>query len=141
MPEVEVVGVEEPRPIRVVEPHPALEGAVEAEVARVGVVGDDHPVVARVARGAHRELLAERADRRGVERPGRPLLAQAIERRPVLRRHAPELSLPVGRERQRQRHRPGEGARENERRPSTSRTASATTSAAATSVTAPTAST
>ncbi len=115
MPRFEVVGVPEPRAVRVVEPHAALEGAVEAEVARVAVVGDDHPVVARVARGTHRELLAERPDRRGIEGPGRALLAHAVERRPVLRRDAPELPLPRWRERDDECHRPGQGSREDER--------------------------
>ena len=47
-PEVEVVRVAKARPEGLADVHPALERAVETEVARVVVVGDDQPVVARV---------------------------------------------------------------------------------------------
>ena len=44
--------------VRVGQPHPALERAVEAEVARVVVVDHDEPVVPRVARLADGEAVA-----------------------------------------------------------------------------------
>ena len=46
--QLEIVGVDEARPVRVVEEHPALEGAVEAEVATGVVVDDGDAVVLRV---------------------------------------------------------------------------------------------
>ena len=46
--QLEIVGVAEARPVRIVEEHPALERAVEAEVAAGVVVDDGDAVVLRV---------------------------------------------------------------------------------------------
>ena len=116
-PEIEIVGVEESCPVRVVEPHSALERAVEAEVARVRVVRDDHPVIPRVPGGADGELLSERTDRGRVERAWCPLHSLAVERRPVLARDARDLALLLGRERECERDGRGEPAGERRARP------------------------
>ena len=141
-PEVEVVRVEEPRSVRVGQPHPALERVVEPEVARVVVVGDDQPVVLRVPRLADVEAVAPSSPiDGGIERPGRAVLALAVERRPVLRRDALQL-LRVRRARARRaRTTAPASAPVRTTAAGTRRTASATISAAATRVTAPTAST
>ena len=98
--EMEVVAVGEPRPHRVVEVHPALERAVEAEIARVLVVDDEEAVVARVACVADGEAGTGERHLGGVELAGRPDVALPVERRPVLRRRALEHAPGgVGRER------------------------------------------
>ena len=100
-PELEVVRVREPRPERLADVHPALERAVEAEVARPFAVDDDEPVVLRVARLANGEARPDRLrDLRRVELPRRAGVPLAVERRPVLRGEALEaLAGRVGRER------------------------------------------
>ena len=80
--QLQVVGVLEARPVRVVLVHAALEGAVEAEVAGVVVLDDRDPVVLRVLRVQDRVAglrVLERAD---------PLLVALL---PVDRRPVPQL--------------------------------------------------
>ena len=78
-PELQVVAVREARGERPLQVHPALERAVEAEVARRAVLDDEQAVVARVACLADREAFPAEADLGRVELAGRPHLALAIE--------------------------------------------------------------
>src|SRR4029450_4272248 len=79
--ELHVVGVGKPGAERVVEVHPALEGAVEAEVAGPLVAAGEEAVVARVARLADGEAACGgEPDLGGVELPRRANLALAVER-------------------------------------------------------------
>jgi hypothetical protein len=84
-PEVEEVGVAVARPVRVVPVHRALQRVVEAEVARVLVLHDGEPVVARVLGEDDLEIL-RLDDGARVARVEVAVAARPEERRPVLGR-------------------------------------------------------
>ena len=99
-PEVEEIRVAVARPEGVVPVHRALERVVEAEVARVLVVDDGEPVVARVLGEDDLQIL-RLDDRARVARVQVAVAARAEERRPVLRRGGGQRLDPLRAERDR----------------------------------------
>ena len=99
-PEVEEVGVAEPRAVRVVEVHRALDRVVEAEVARVVVLHDGEPVVLRVLR-VHDLEARVLDDGQRVPRVEVAVAALAKERRPVAARRIRQGPGAVAPERER----------------------------------------
>ncbi len=97
--EVEEVGVEEARAVRVVDVHRALERVVEPEIARVRVLDDREPVVLRVLRVDDADVRLGDCRARIARVEDRLRAAQPVERRPVLRRSFRERPSGLRRER------------------------------------------